>query len=419
MKILHVNYHENRGGAGRAVWRLHRLFLEYGMDSHLLVAEKNSSASRSYQAFSPGELRKIHLAQRLEANLNRAGSRKLHPLPRSYNFFKTSLPETINALKPDVVIYHWMNGAMLAIEQFPQLSVPALWLLHDCWAFCGAEHYMKWNDDAFAKGYGVKLDLDTLTFKRKQKAWKNWNIPVVASSQWMAQQCRKSILLGEHQILSGKIPFPADLFSPMENRENIRKIFGFPKDKKIIFFGALDLAYKDIKGADLLLKALSELDPEIADNCVCVLCGGSTPVDLPLPVYFAGFITDDNLLRALYQAVDVVVCPSRQEAFGQIALEASACGTPVAAFAGTGHDSTIIHKETGYLAKMEDYVDLARGISYLLEKDNCKIGSAAQTFVHDTFAPAQIAVQWQGILESVVESKISEVRGGNYQELCK
>ena len=401
MKILHVNYHENRGGAGRAVWRLHRLFLEYGMDSHLLVAEKNSADSRTYQAFSDGELRKIHLAQRLEANINRMCSRKIHPLSRSYNFFKTSLPEKINALKPDIVIFHWMNGSMLSIEQFPQIAAPVLWLLHDCWAFCGAEHYMEWLDSSFVNGYDKKFNLDALTFRRKQKAWKNWNIPIIASSSWIAEQCEKSHLFKEHQILHGKIPFPADLFLPAENREAIRKIFGFPLHKKVILFGALDAAYKNIKGADLLSRALGELDPEIADNAVCVLCGGSTPINLPLPVYFAGFIADNNLLQALYQAADVVVCPSRQEAFGQIALESSACGTPVAAFAGTGHDSTIIHKETGYLAKMEDYADLARGIGYLLGKDNRQIGQTAQTFVHDTFSPRQIAEQWKDILETV------------------
>ena len=107
---------------------------------------------------------------------------------------------------------------------------------------------------------------------------------------------------------------------------------------------------------------------------------------------------DDNLLKALYQAADVVVCPSRREAFGQIALEASACGTPVAAFAGTGQDATIIHKKTGYLAKMEDYADLARGINDLLGESDHRSGQAAQAFVHDSFSPGQIAEQWKDIL---------------------
>ena len=62
-------------------------------------------------------------------------------------------------------------------------------------------------------------------------------------------------------------------------------------------------------------------------------------------------------------------------------------------------DNNDIYEEDGYLAKMEDYADLARGIGYLLGKDNRKIGQAAQTFVHDTFSPRQIAEQWKEILE--------------------
>ena len=401
MKILHVNYHENRGGAGRAVWRLHKLFLEYGMDSHLLVAEKKSSDSRTHQAFSSGELRKIHIAQRIEANINRICSRKLHPFPRSYNFLKTSLPEKINALKPDVVIFHWMNGSMLSVEQFPQITVPAVWLLHDCWPFCGTEHYTQGDDESFVTGYGSKFDLNASVFRRKQKAWQNWHIPIVASSSWIAEQCQKSLLFKDHKIYHGKIPFPMETFTPAENRDDIRKIFGLPRNKKVILFGALDVAYRNIKGADLLIKALDELDPAIADDTVCVLCGGNSPVKLPQPTYFAGNITDDNLLRALYQASDVVVCPSRKEAFGQIALEASACGTPVVAFAGTGHDSTIIHKQTGYLAKMEDYADLARGIAYLLGSENRTTGLAAQHFIHDSFSSDKIVALWQNILRQL------------------
>ena len=400
MKILHVNYHENKGGAGRAVWRLHRLFLEYGIDSHLLVAEKNSSDNLTYQAFSPGELRKIHLAQQIEANINRLHSRKLHPMPRSYNFLKTSLPEKIKALKPDLVILHWMNGSMLSVEQFPEIPAPALWMLHDCWAFCGSDHYVL-NDKSFTKGCGYRLDPDAIVFRRKQKAWQSWDIPVAASSTWMEEQCKKSLLFKEHKIYSCQLPFPEKTFLPVDNKDELRQIFGLPRDKKVILFGALSREYRNVKGADLFTNALRELDPEIADKSVCVLCGGGTPLEVPLPKYFAGNITDDNLLRALYQAADVVVCPSRKEAFGQIALEASACGTPVAAFAGTGHDSTIIHGETGYLARMEDYVDLARGISFLLGNDNKKIGMSAQSFVHDTFSSAKTAALWKDILNSV------------------
>ena len=40
MKILHVNFSDNIGGAAISVIRLHKFLLNKGIDSHLLVSEK-------------------------------------------------------------------------------------------------------------------------------------------------------------------------------------------------------------------------------------------------------------------------------------------------------------------------------------------------------------------------------------------
>ena len=40
MKILHVNFSDNIGGASISVLRLHKFLLSKGLDSHLLVSEK-------------------------------------------------------------------------------------------------------------------------------------------------------------------------------------------------------------------------------------------------------------------------------------------------------------------------------------------------------------------------------------------
>lgn len=50
---------------------------------------------------------------------------------------------------------------------------------------------------------------------------------------------------------------------------------------------------------------------------------------------FLGFLTGDRLAQA-YSDSDVLVFPSRTDTFGQVILEAMACGTPVAAYPVTG-----------------------------------------------------------------------------------
>ncbi len=54
-------------------------------------------------------------------------------------------------------------------------------------------------------------------------------------------------------------------------------------------------------------------------------------------------------LPSLYTAAEAVLVPSRSESFGLVALEASACGTPVIASAVGGLRVVISHERSGFL----------------------------------------------------------------------
>ena len=61
--------------------------------------------------------------------------------------------------------------------------------------------------------------------------------------------------------------------------------------------------------------------------------------------------------------------PSKIELFGQIGMEANACGTPCVIFNNTGATDYIEHMKNGYVAKHLDIEDYAKGINWLLEDE--------------------------------------------------
>mgnify|MGYP001316953016 CR=1 FL=1 len=72
--------------------------------------------------------------------------------------------------------------------------------------------------------------------------------------------------------------------------------------------------------------------------------------------------------RIINSAADVLVAPSRTEAFGLVALEASACNTPSVVFDETGLVDIIEHKKNGYIANSLDTNDYAKGINWVLNE---------------------------------------------------
>ena len=91
------------------------------------------------------------------------------------------------------------------------------------------------------------------------------------------------------------------------------------------------------------------------------------PLELGFPVHYLGKLQDNRSLQMAYAAADVTIVPSIEEAFGQIASESLACGTPVVAFANTGLADVVDCHRNGYVAKYCDTADLAAGIAWVLE----------------------------------------------------
>ena len=84
-------------------------------------------------------------------------------------------------------------------------------------------------------------------------------------------------------------------------------------------------------------------------------------------VVFLGNQSHDNL-RKIYNISDVSVVPSRKEAFGLVAIESIACGTPVIA-TNQGGMPDFISKDVGLLVEKENISELRNAILKILNNE--------------------------------------------------
>jgi glycosyltransferase involved in cell wall biosynthesis len=191
------------------------------------------------------------------------------------------------------------------------------------------------------------------------------------------QRIRQSSLFASHQVERIPLAVDAGTFRPFD-KSVARDLLHLPPDKKIVLFGAHYLT-DPRKGMPLLMNALHALkeriknDPKIEIDNVFLLIAGlnarqalQSLTELPFASKFAGHLDSDVLMALAYQAADIFICSSVEDAGPMMVAEAMLCGLPVAAFETGGAPDIIKHRQTGYLAKLGDTADLANGIYFLL-----------------------------------------------------
>jgi glycosyltransferase involved in cell wall biosynthesis len=190
---------------------------------------------------------------------------------------------------------------------------------------------------------------------------------IITPSRWLAQCAKESVLMRDWPIAVIPNTLDTNVWEPID-KTLARQLLKLPLNVPLMLFGAIGGTKDKNKGFDLLLEALGHLRGEMLGIELMIFgqLAPKNPIDLGFTTRYMGHLHDDVSLRLIYSAADVMVVPSRQEAFGQTASEAHACGTPVVAFNTTGMLDIVEHKKTGYLAKAYDPVDLAAGLQWVL-----------------------------------------------------
>ena len=137
--------------------------------------------------------------------------------------------------------------------------------------------------------------------------------------------------------------------------------------------------FTEVKRVPLLIEAYTAARPGFARRAPLVIVGGfpgewegEHPLDAirrtgASDVFLAGWHGHDEL-PAFLAASDVVVLPSVREQFGQVLVEAMACGLPAIAVDAWGPADIVDHGETGWLVEPDDAVSLSNALVHAV---NC------------------------------------------------
>lgn len=87
------------------------------------------------------------------------------------------------------------------------------------------------------------------------------------------------------------------------------------------------------------------------------------------PIEYMGFLPTDQLQKALGQCRGVLMTPRWVEAFGNVVIEALACGTPVITYERGGPTEIVRHGQTGFLVEPDNVNGLVEAIAHLDEID--------------------------------------------------
>jgi len=159
---------------------------------------------------------------------------------------------------------------------------------------------------------------------------------------------------------------------------------------KLLFVGRPSLE----KGLPDLLKSLSLLR---SYNWTLTIVGDMPTIDAQLPMDNTRLLLRGRMpneqIPGIMRCHDLVVVPSRYETFGNVALEAMACGLPVIASATGGLRDIIAQGVTGFLFCPGDWAELAGVLKEIFEekRDLAALGINGRKRVLDCYSWARVS----------------------------
>ena len=299
--------------------------------------------------------------------------------PRVRRDLRDFAPQVVHVSSPDLVGHRAVSWAR-------SRRVPVLASVHTRF-----ETYPRYYNMAWAEPL---LEAMLRRFYRRCDA-------LVAPSESMAQVLRAQRMNYDIGIWSRGVD--RTVFNPQRRDREWRRALGIADDAVTIgFLGRLVME----KGLDVFADSIDDLARRGIAHKVLVIGEGPARewFEARLPgAVFAGFQSGPDLARAV-ASMDVLFNPSVTETFGNVTLEAMACGVPVVAAAATGSQSLVDDRGNGRLiapGAIHAFAEALRG--YILDPAlRARHGAAGEARAAD--------FSWDAINQTVADTYLRLIR---------
>ena len=373
MRILIINHSDQSGGASQASMRLMHALNRQGVATRMLVADRQTGDPDVDVLESKWRHNWNFVAERLGVMVRNGFSReslfKIDPA-----WLGTDLSHHPRVAEADVIVLAWVNQGMLSLGQVARLAAtgkPVVWIMHDMWNCTGVCHYAydctNYHGECrhcpvVGRDY-TRLALATQ--RRKARLYASTDIRFVAVSNWLADCCRDSSLMGGLPVEMISNPMPCSRYAWQRDNDD-----SVEAGKVVMVMGAARLD-DPVKGFDVLIdttRHIANHRPDLARRLHLLLYGDirqeALLAQIAVDYTHLGYRSDIN---DVLRKADILLSTARYESFGYTIVEGMASGcTPVVAGLG-GQTDIVTHLTDGYLARSLDPEQITRGIEWAIE----------------------------------------------------
>ncbi|UKS24831.1 glycosyltransferase family 1 protein [Paenibacillus sp. HWE-109] len=241
--------------------------------------------------------------------------------------------------------------------------------------------------------------------------------------QWFHQSCQRVYVpsqstldhlhaKGLRQLEIWSRGVDTERFQPIVDRKSVLEAYGVDPAKFVMLYVGRIAPEKSIEVA---LDSYMALPQAIQEDTHLIIAGDGPSAGMLRECYegnpgvtFTGFVQGANLAE-LYAAADVFLFPSATETFGNVVLEAMACGTTVIGAAAGGVMDNIQHDVTGLLCPPGDVAAFMQAVIRLhaSHETRCRLALAGREYA--------LRQSWDQIFHKLLASyeEISDANAAN------